>query len=270
MMRNVMKFVLLMFMFVLFLCTNNISVASDYKYKILDPQYNPQALELIEGKLDVADSYSYEGNKKFDFGAFFGIFALILFPFMVLAVAAKTFKNVSSNLNKNSDSLLVNNIKIEPSKQTETEDIINHIYNNQESKPVSSVSSVTNAIKSEVNFPKEEHKPAQNMHKNLDILAQNCLTSVMEKIPNPMLLNTSPLSSNKGLCVVEYNKKYSLIGYINDQIFLLDQFDSLKTTEIRSRLTETQNNIDRYIVRLGEYKALVEVKEKEMKLLLEL
>ena len=85
-----------------------------------------------------------------------------------------------------------------------------------------------------------------------------------------MLLNTAPLTSNKGFCLVEYNQKYSLIGYINNEIFLLNQFSSVYTNEIRSRLSETVGNKDRYIVRLGNYKALVEVSESKMNVLLEL
>ena len=87
---------------------------------------------------------------------------------------------------------------------------------------------------------------------------------------NPLLITNAKLANNKGLCLVEFKKKYSLIGYINDEIFMLNKFDSLKSSEIRSRLSETVDNKDRYIVRLGEYKALVEVSDKKMELLLEL
>ena len=94
--------------------------------------------------------------------------------------------------------------------------------------------------------------------------------SVMKKMKNPLLITNAKLANNKGLCLVEFKKKYSLIGYINDEIFMLNKFDSLKTSEIRSRLSETVDNKDRYIVRLGEYKALVEVSDEKMELLLEL
>ena len=87
---------------------------------------------------------------------------------------------------------------------------------------------------------------------------------------NPMLLNTLHLTKNKGFCLVEYNKKYSLIGYINNEIFLLNQFDNVSSVEIRSRLSETIDNKDRYIVRLGGYKALIEVSDSDMNLLVNL
>ena len=100
--------------------------------------------------------------------------------------------------------------------------------------------------------------------------ADDYLNATMQKMKNPLLITNAKLANNKGLCLVEFKKKYSLIGYINDEIFMLNKFDSLKSSEIRSRLSETVDNKDRYIVRLGEYKALVEVSDKKMELLLEL
>ena len=85
-----------------------------------------------------------------------------------------------------------------------------------------------------------------------------------------MLLNTAPLTKNKGLCLVEYENKYSLMGYINKKVFVLNQFDSVKSCEIRPRLTEKNGNKDRYLVRLGSYKGLIEVSDSEMNLLINL
>lgn len=269
--HNISKFLLLVFaFFAFFFFANNVSIASDYKYKVLDPRYNPQAQELIEGKLDTYEQYSQSSSKKFDFGAFLAIFALVIFPFLVLSIAAKTFKRVSNSFKDNTESLSLGNIKINSLETMESQDFVDTLFDKTVAKSDCSSPSVTNAIKRDVNYPKEEKQPVEKIHKVTSASIQKYFSPTIEKIPNPMLLNTSPLTSNKGLCVVEYNKKYSLIGYINDEIFLLEQFDSLNTTEIRSRLTETKNNIDRYIVRLGEYKAVVEVKEQEMKLLLEL
>lgn len=88
---------------------------------------------------------------------------------------------------------------------------------------------------------------------------------------NPILLNTAKLTEDKGFCIVEYKNKYSLIGYIGEKVFLLNQFDSLSNAEIRPRYTETYNNKERYIVRLGtSYKALIEVGEQDINLLLKL
>ena len=99
---------------------------------------------------------------------------------------------------------------------------------------------------------------------------QKYFSEPIEKTQNPILLYTSPLASNKGFCLVKYNQKYSLIGYINDEIFLLNQFNNIKTKEIRARLSETQKTKETYIVKLDNYRALVEVSDKKMNLLVNL
>ena len=285
------------------------ALASDYKYKILDPRYNPQAQQLLDGKLDNVVETVKVPPKKFDFGVFLAIFALVMFPVGVFSVATKYFKLVSKSIATKEDFEL-GNIKIVPhdfvekaknyqKKLFEKEHSRNEKFD-CESKNIddSVISQVENYS---VSQPEIEQNKSKNSNEKNDISNKNFVTntinkqqtptvvstnqslpentnksintyfsSPVEKLPNPMLLTTSPLTSNKGLCVVEYNKKYSLIGYINDEIFLLDQFETLKSTEIRSRLTETDANTDRYIVRLGDYKAIVEVQEKDMKLLLEL
>ena len=96
------------------------------------------------------------------------------------------------------------------------------------------------------------------------------LSSPIQKPHNPILLSSSKLTRNKGLCLVQYKDKVSLIGYINKKVFVLAQFNSLSTNEIRSRLAENEGDNERYIVKLGNYKALLEVSENNMELLLEL
>lgn len=247
------------------------SYASDYQYKVLDPKYNPYAQDLIDGKLSTpADEYvPASSSKKFDFAALFAAAALVIFPVGVFSFAIKTLKNVSNISDTETQSL--GNIII--SKKEEEED------SDSTQETVEPVDEIVDEIVEETKCPTDkpvtqpavaEKKETNKSNNSIDESLKKYFTSPVSKIPNPMLLNTSPLTRNKGLCVVEYNKKYSLIGYINNEIFLLDQFENLKNYEIRSRLTESKNSTDRYIVRLGEYKALVEVSDANMNLLLEL
>lgn len=263
------------------------SYASDYQYKVLDPKYNPYAQDLIDGKLSTpADEYvPASSSKKFDFAALFAAAALVIFPVGVFSFAIKTLKNVSNISDTETQSL--GNITI--SKKEEEEDSEDDSDSTQET--VEPVDEIVDEIVEETIIPEQkeivdevklptdkpvsqpavaEKKETNKSSNSIDESLKKYFTSPVSKIPNPMLLNTSPLTRNKGLCVVEYNKKYSLIGYINNEIFLLDQFENLKNYEIRSRLTESKNSTDRYIVRLGEYKALVEVSDANMSLLLEL
>ena len=267
------------------------SFASDYKYKVLDPKYNPSAQDLIEGKLSSpTDEYlPVPTSKKFDFKVLFAAAALIIFPTVIFYVAAKALKQVSNT--SESENQTIGNITI--SKKDEEDNIENPLQNKCDNEDEDNSSNNINNlkaqecesekqnIKSDSAIIQEEIKTVKNIipskpkeiranNKHIDETVKQYFTSPISKIPNPMLLNTAPLGKNKGFCIVEYNKKYSLIGYINNEIFMLDQFENLKNYEIRSRLTESQNSKDRYIVRFGEYKALVEVSEANMSLLLEL
>lgn len=267
------------------------SFASDYKYKVLDPKYNPSAQDLIEGKLSSpTDEYlPVTTSKKFDFKVLFAAAALIIFPTVIFYVATKALKQVSNT--SESENQTIGNITI--SKKDEEDNIENPLQNKCDNEDEDNSSNNINNlkaqecelekqnIKSDSVIIQEEIKTVKNIipskpkeiranNKHIDETVKKYFTSPISKIPNPMLLNTAPLGKNKGFCIVEYNKKYSLIGYINNEIFMLDQFENLKNYEIRSRLTESQNSKDRYIVRLGEYKALVEVSEANMSLLLEL
>ncbi len=264
--------------------------ASDYKYKVLDPKYNSSAQDLIDGKLSTpTDEYIADTtSKQFDFIALFAAAVLVTLPIGIFAVAIKALKQVSNT--SESGVQTIGNITISKKDNADDEDSLQNKCDNDDNDNASKNSSnlqvqeyesVKQNIESVSVLEQEKIKPIKTVtspqqkdikkfNKPIDESVKKYFTSPVSKIPNPMLLNTSPLAKNKGFCVVEYNKKYSLIGYINNEIFMLDQFDNLKNYEIRSRLTESKNSTDRYIVRLGEYKALVEVGESNMSLLLEL
>lgn len=251
--------------FIIFFTSSTVSIASDYQYKILDPKYNPQAEEIIEGKIPPIEEVKLPDEKKnFDFGLLFSICALVTFPIIIISLSAKAYKRLFDDVpgrESVSNQQEIGNIKIEKKKQQPQ----------QKKKPVDDIKRP---------IYKAEAKPAMAKISPSSKIPQNTGNSInkyfsspiqnIQKAKNPMLLNTSVLSGNKGICLVEYNKKYSLIGYINNEIFMLNQFKSINGTEIRARLSETIAGKDRYIVRLGDYKALVEVSEANMRMLLEL
>ena len=248
---------------VIFFAANLRTDASDYQYKVLNPKYNPQAQQLIDGTLQPVEPVSIEQQQKhFDFGAFFAIFMLVTFPIFIISFALKTFKKFSQEASRGYEPV-IGNIKIEKRRLTEEKDILDSMPEVETVETQESVESV------QIQEPKASMYDSK-LSSNTNTSINKFFSSPIAHIPNPMLLNTSPLSSNKGLCLVEYNKKYSLIGYINNEIFMLNQFDDVKSWEIRSRLSESKDSKDRYIVKLGDYKALVEVSDTNMDLLLEL
>lgn len=215
--------------------------ASDYKYKVLDPKYNPEAEQLINGTLPPERTMPVKPKETFDIKTFLAIFALITFPFGIIYIAVKTFKDITSEYKEEA---VLGNIKILKEKEAELINAESQKLINQKTVSKTNTKEIPNSF------------------------VKKYFTSPIEQIPNPMLLYTSPLSSNKGFCLVEYNQKYSLIGYINDEIFLLNQFDNIKTKEIRAKLAETQKNKERYIIKLDDYKALIEVSDQKMDLLI--
>lgn len=252
---------------VLFFTSPSKIYASDYQYKILDPKYNPQAEKIVDGNIPPIEEVKLPDTKKsFDFATFFAIFALVVFPLFIISLAVKTFKEVFEDI-PGRETQTLGNVKIAKKEETKTE--------NSPAAPAIKPSHVSNknyTLRQSTNKVTSPYKPApsEKLPQTANTSINKYFSSKVNKIPNPMLLNTAPLASNKGLCLVEYNKKYSLIGYINDEIFLLNRFDNLNSHEIRSRLSESINSRDRYIVRLGNYKALVEVSDSKMNLLIEL
>ncbi len=240
----------------------NFASASDYKYKVLDPKYNPEAQQLIDGTLPPERTMYVEEKEKFDFGTFLAIFALITFPLAIVYIAVKTFKDVMSDCSE--EEQIPDNIEIEKNTQKEVDDD-NLPYN----IPASARQPYrTDNLSLNLEIPSSKH--SINTKEIPNSFVQKYFSAPIEKAKNPILLYTSPLSSNKGFCLVEYNGKFSLIGYINDDIFLLNQFDCIKTKEIRARLSETKKSKERYIIKLDDYRALVEVSDKKMNLLVNL
>ncbi len=256
---------------IIFFTANTVSFASDYQYKILDPKYNPQAEEIMKGNIPPIEEVKLpEENKGFDFKLLFSIFVLVTFPIVIVTLAAKSYKKIFDEVPGREpieEKQVIGNIKI-PEKDKQIE--------KQEQKEIKKISETKinniqkTVYKAELKSSKPRITPEKKIPQTTGKSINKYFSSPIEKVKNPMLLNTSVLSSNKGICLVEYNKKYSLIGYINNEIFMLNQFNAINGTEIRARLSETLAGKDRYIVRLGDFKALVEVSDKNMKMLLEL
>lgn len=261
------------------------TLASDYQYKILDPKYNPAAEKLLNGELQQSTITTSATEKKgFNFLRFLAIFASIGFPLFILYLATRAFKDVMESIPGSKESLPENvtfgNIKIE--KETDEREVeISKLYNKKTTdtdiiKPKSpklpEPSVETNSITDEItNLMNEAYNQnPSNSQKNIENNESGMVATVPIATKNPMLLNTAPLTKNKGLCLVEYENKYSLIGYIDKKVFFLNQFDSLKSSEIRPRLAERNEGKDRYIVRLDSYKGLIEVSDTEMNLLINL
>ena len=74
------------------------------------------------------------------------------------------------------------------------------------------------------------------------------------------------ISPNKGFYIVNKGGKNSLIGKMDDRVFVLKNFEGNVTNPIQVR----HDNANVYMVKAGGFKSLVEVNEKDMGVLIEL
>ena len=108
------------------------------------------------------------------------------------------------------------------------------------------------------NIRKETNKTATNPSKNLNV-----------NPAEPTLINQAKISKTKGFYLIRYGEEVALMGYIKDQIFLINTFNTNQSF-VQTRLTEKQHGADIYLVRSDDYKALVKVSKDDMKTLIRL
>ncbi len=85
----------------------------------------------------------------------------------------------------------------------------------------------------------------------------------------PELISQVRISKNKGLYLVNYDDQYSLLGYINDKIFVIKKFETITNKKLQVRVNAKTEKSTTYIVRLDNYKALLDVSASNMKTLIE-
>lgn len=78
------------------------------------------------------------------------------------------------------------------------------------------------------------------------------------------------IDNNKGLYLVDIEDTSALVGQINDEIFVLKKFAEKVDAKLQARLNETKQNSSSYMAKIGNFKALIEVTQNNMKLLIEL
>lgn len=92
----------------------------------------------------------------------------------------------------------------------------------------------------------------------------------VETEPEEVVKSEYEIDEGKHLYLVDYDDKTSLVGQIEDEIFVLKSFDSKVDDKLQARLNEQKGSTSSYMTRVGNYKALVEVTPDNMNLLIEL
>lgn len=85
------------------------------------------------------------------------------------------------------------------------------------------------------------------------------------------VLSKADLTETSGFYLVNFENFSSLIGYINEEIFVLKTFDEFVNNEIYVKVAEQlSDKVFRYIVKIGLYKMVIEVTDKKMSHLIDL
>ena len=85
----------------------------------------------------------------------------------------------------------------------------------------------------------------------------------------PSMIAQVQIASNKGFYLTKFEDQTFLIGYIDENVFVIRKFGAEEISSLQARLNEKRKSGDRYLVKAGSYKALVEVSDT-MKLILEM
>jgi len=86
----------------------------------------------------------------------------------------------------------------------------------------------------------------------------------------PTLINHAKISKTKGFYLVRYEDEVALMGYINEQIFLLHNFNNKRPSFVQTRLTEKKKGSEVYLVRTENFKSLIKVTKDNMQTVLNL
>ncbi|MBQ6516253.1 hypothetical protein IJI31_03640 [bacterium] len=78
------------------------------------------------------------------------------------------------------------------------------------------------------------------------------------------------IKKNAGLYMVDYEGNHALIGFKNDNYYVLKNFDEVPKRELQARLYDKAGRKEQYLVKLGSEKMIVEFNQKEIKHVMDL
>lgn len=86
-----------------------------------------------------------------------------------------------------------------------------------------------------------------------------------EKPTQAELLSVLNITPNKGFYLTTVDDTLALFGFINENVFLFKKFTDLSQINLQARYYDRNGNNDIYIVRLDDYKAMIEISDTSMR-----
>lgn len=82
---------------------------------------------------------------------------------------------------------------------------------------------------------------------------------------NAELLSILNITPNKGFYLTTVEDTLALFGFVNDEVFLFNKFKDLSQINLQARYYDKNGGNDIYIVRLDNYKAMIEISDTSMR-----
>ena len=79
------------------------------------------------------------------------------------------------------------------------------------------------------------------------------------------LLSILNITPNKGFYLTTVEDTLALFGFVNDEVFLFNKFKDLGQINLQARYYDKNGGNDIYIVRLDNYKAMIEISDTSMR-----
>ena len=81
----------------------------------------------------------------------------------------------------------------------------------------------------------------------------------------PEIISVLKINDTTGFYLTNYKDTLALFGYINNNVFLFEKFRDLSQINLQARYYDKSGDNDIYIVRLDNYKAMVEISNSAMR-----
>lgn len=138
-----------------------------------------------------------------------------------------------------------------------------------ENSPADEVFGLMSGVDSGVMLSDFEQENFENPDNSVDV-SNSAVATSSQSDDEVTMLNEVKINDNTGLYLVNYDNFSSLVGHVADDYVVLKKFDGLEKGKIILKHAEKVENANRYLVRVGRNKMIIEVTNKSMSRLIDL
>jgi len=106
--------------------------------------------------------------------------------------------------------------------------------------------------------------------KNVELTPPILVKCILEGVSYDILSSVA-INEKVGCHLAKSSEKYAVLAYKENELAILKEYDTLKSNKINARLSETQpDGIPRYIIRIGTNKFIVDIKDEQVRYVMDL